>query len=205
MSRIAKKTVCVVAPVHIWDDVRVYHKEARTLAHADYRVIVIARAPRREIIDGVEILPARTAISSRFLRLVALPRSLSRPKKILIRSWIPADLRHLPAHIVVLLKRFVSSIANGTIVTQRGLMGRFDRSTVLIGNPPRLEPALFSRVAELAADLRTDYDGLRAIYLGDINAARGLLASPQLTCRGEWERFTETGCWALPRFIRSPS
>jgi glycosyltransferase involved in cell wall biosynthesis len=210
LSRIA--TVCVVAPVHLWDDVRVFHKEARTLAGAGYRVIVIARAPGREFIDGVEVVPARTATSSRFLRFVALPAvflqavrvkadvyHLHNPdtlpialglkmigrkivydthedfsKKILIRSWMPAILRQPAARVVVLLEGFVSSIVDATIVTQAGVLGRVDRSAMLIGNPPRLESALLSRVADLAADISTDFNGLRAVYLGDINAARGL-------------------------------
>ena len=208
----AKKTVCVVAPVHAWDDVRVFHKEARTLARAGYRVIVIARASRREIIDGVEVLPARTATSSRFLRFLALPAvflqavgvkadvyHLHNPdtlpialslkiigrkfvydthedfsKKILIRSWIPAILRQPAAGLVVLLERFVSSIANGTIVTQDSVLERIHLSAVLIGNPPRLESALLSRVADLAAEICTNFNGLRAVYHGNINAARGL-------------------------------
>ena len=207
-----KKTVCVVAPVHVWDDVRVFQKQARTLARAGYRVIVIARAPRREIIDGVEVLPARTTASSRLLRFMAifavflqavrvkadvyhlhnpdtLPIALGLKifgrkfvydthedfsKKILIRSWMPEILRRPATRIVVLLEGFVSFIADAAIVTQTSVLGRVHRSAVLIGNPPRLESALFSRVAEFAAEVSTDFNGLRAVYLGEVNAARGL-------------------------------
>jgi glycosyltransferase involved in cell wall biosynthesis len=192
--------------------VRVFHKEARTLARSGYQVIVIARVPAPKIVDGVQVLPVKTAGSSRFLRFLLLPAvffqavgvkadvyHLHNPDtlpiglglkmigrkfiydahedfagKILIRAWIPAVLRRLAARVVVLLERFVSLIADGMIVTQPSLLGRVDRSAVLIGNPPRLEPELFSRVAKLAADINIDYDGLRAVYIGDITAARGL-------------------------------
>ena len=211
MSGIPQKTVCVVAPVHAWDDVRVFQKEARTLARAGYRVIVIARAPRREIVDGVEVLPARTARSWRLFRFASLPvvffqavtvkadvYHLHNPDTLLIalglkifgrkfvydthedfskknRSWMPEILRQPAARFVVLLESFVSSIADATIVTQAGVLGRVHRSAVLIGNPPRIEPALFTRVADLAAEISTDFNGLRAVYLGDINAVRGVL------------------------------
>ena len=208
----SKKTVCVVAPVHVWDDVRVFHKEAKALASAGYRVIVIARAPSRELIDGIEILPARTARSPRLVRFMGLitvffqaasvkadvyhlhnpdtlPIALGLKiigrkfvydthedfsKRILIRSWMPAILRRPAARLVVLLERLVSSIADGTIVTQDGVLKRVHQSAMLIGNPPRLEPALLSRVADLAVGISTDFRGLRAVYLGEVDAARGL-------------------------------
>lgn len=211
MSRTAKKTVCVVAPVHAWDDVRVFQKEARTLARAGYRVIVIARAPRREIVDGVEVLPARTARSWRLFRFASLPvvflqaltvkadvYHLHNPDTLpiglglkifgrkfvydthedfstKIRSWMPEILRQPAARFVMLLEGLVSSIADATIVTQAGVLGRVHRSAVLIGNPPRIESGLFTRVADLAAEISTDFNGTRAVYLGDINAARGVL------------------------------
>ena len=207
------KLICVVAPVHRWDDVRVFHKEARTLASAGgYRVILIARAPRCEIVDGVEIVPARTCTSSRLLRFASLPAvflqalrvnadayHLHNPdtlpiafalkivgykivydthedyaKRILMRSWMPLILRTPAARVVSRLERFVSSIADGTIITQEGLFGRFKESAVLIGNPPRLESALLSRVSSLASDISSEFNGLRAVYLGDINQVRGL-------------------------------
>jgi glycosyltransferase involved in cell wall biosynthesis len=208
----SQKTICVVAPVHLWDDVRVFHKQARTLARAGYRVTVIARARRCEIIDGVKILPVKTFGSSRLLRFMVLPAvflqavcvkadayHLHNPdtlpialglkiagkkivydthedfsKKILIRSWMPLIVRRPAARLVALLESFISSIAEGTIVTQEGLLRRFHNSAVLIGNQPRLEPALLSRVADLAANISSDFKGFRVVYLGNINAARGL-------------------------------
>jgi glycosyltransferase involved in cell wall biosynthesis len=83
------KRVCVIAPVHLWDDVRVFHKEARTLARAGYRVVVIARAPRPHEFDGIRILPARTVTFSRFLRFLAVPAVFVQALR------INADIYHL--------------------------------------------------------------------------------------------------------------
>ena len=68
-----KRSVCVVAPVHAWDDVRVYQKEARTLADAGYRVSVIARAPSPQSIDGIEIIPSISDSRYRPVRFLLLP------------------------------------------------------------------------------------------------------------------------------------
>lgn len=48
--------VCILSSVHSALDVRVFHKEARTIAHAGYDVTLIAQHDRDEIIDGVKII-----------------------------------------------------------------------------------------------------------------------------------------------------
>lgn len=55
------KSVCVLAPVHPYDDIRVFRKEAKSLARAGYRVQLIARAEAALDEDGVEVLPLRYA------------------------------------------------------------------------------------------------------------------------------------------------
>ncbi len=68
-----KRTVCVVAPVHVWDDVRVYQKESRTLAEAGYQVTLIARTPSPQTINGVKIIPPIGSSKFRLLRFLLLP------------------------------------------------------------------------------------------------------------------------------------
>ncbi|MBK8479890.1 MAG: glycosyltransferase [Proteobacteria bacterium] len=51
------KSVCVLAPVHPYDDIRVFRKEAKSLARAGFRVQLIARADEALTEDGVEVLP----------------------------------------------------------------------------------------------------------------------------------------------------
>ena len=51
--------VCILAPVHPYDDIRVFRKEAKSLARAGYRVQLIARAEAALEEDGVEVLPLR--------------------------------------------------------------------------------------------------------------------------------------------------
>lgn len=64
--------VVIVAPVHIYDDVRVFRKEAVTLAEAGYEVILYARTPDGTPLtrDGVTVRPVRYRNrAERFLRL----------------------------------------------------------------------------------------------------------------------------------------
>ena len=69
---IAKK-VCVIAPVHAWDDVRVFHKECRTLANAGYDVCLIARVQSPRTVKGIKIIPAVGSSGGRFKRFLSLP------------------------------------------------------------------------------------------------------------------------------------
>jgi glycosyltransferase involved in cell wall biosynthesis len=68
--------VCIVAPVHAWDDVRVFQKQAITLAAAGYEVILLAQAPGRRISEGVEICNVLAPRVPRLLRFACLPAVL---------------------------------------------------------------------------------------------------------------------------------
>ena len=61
--------ITIVAPIHIYSDVRVFQKEAKTLAASGYQVTLIAKSdgPRWE--DGVKIVPAPIA-SNRVMRFL---------------------------------------------------------------------------------------------------------------------------------------
>lgn len=63
------KKVCHITTVHNPFDTRIFHKEAKTLAKAGYKVSLITQHDRRENRDGVEI--------------IALPKSNSRSSRIL--------------------------------------------------------------------------------------------------------------------------
>ncbi len=65
--------VCIVAPVHIWDDVRVFHKEAVSLAQIGYNVTLIAKIDGRKKKKDVSIIPVITSERSRILRFCLLP------------------------------------------------------------------------------------------------------------------------------------
>lgn len=63
------KKVCILAPVHPYDDVRVFQKEAKTLCENGYKVTLFARAEKDMIIDGIQIkkVPAYKKRLQRFL------------------------------------------------------------------------------------------------------------------------------------------
>ena len=52
-------TVCFLAPTHRFDEVRIFHKEATTLARAGYRIFLLARAQKRFVENSVEIVPVK--------------------------------------------------------------------------------------------------------------------------------------------------
>lgn len=51
------KKIFVLTSVHSALDGRIFHKECRSLARAGYRVTLMARHDREEVIDGVRIIP----------------------------------------------------------------------------------------------------------------------------------------------------
>lgn len=65
--------VVIVAPVHIYDDVRVFRKEAVTLAAAGHEVVLYARTPDGQPLerDGVSVRPVR--YRNRLSRFAQLP------------------------------------------------------------------------------------------------------------------------------------
>lgn len=67
------KKVCFVAPVHSWDDVRVFSKEAVSLAGEGYDVTLIARADKEFCEKGVKVKPVCGRHGSRAYRFLSIP------------------------------------------------------------------------------------------------------------------------------------
>ena len=57
---ITNKKICILTSVHPAFDTRIFHKEAETLAKADYDVILIGQHNKNEIVDGVKIIALPT-------------------------------------------------------------------------------------------------------------------------------------------------
>lgn len=97
------KKVAIVAPVHCYNDVRVFQKEATTLASNGYEVILLARSDRLLQENKVTIKPVPKA-SNRLLRFLKLPLVL---KMALAED---ADIYHLhnpdTLPIAIVLKLF---------------------------------------------------------------------------------------------------
>ena len=51
-----KKKICILISIHPPFDTRIFHKEAKTLAGADYNVTLIAQHNKKEIVDGIKII-----------------------------------------------------------------------------------------------------------------------------------------------------
>ncbi|MBE3128824.1 MAG: glycosyltransferase, partial [Actinobacteria bacterium] len=67
-----KAKVCHMTTVHSPFDVRIFHKECKTLAKAGYKVFLIAQHDNKEIVDEVHIVPL-PRIKNRFQRILFLP------------------------------------------------------------------------------------------------------------------------------------
>jgi glycosyltransferase involved in cell wall biosynthesis len=65
--------VLILAPVHHYDDVRVFKKEALSLANNGYAVTLISRIEKKAIIDGINVIPPSGSSNTRFLRFLSLP------------------------------------------------------------------------------------------------------------------------------------
>ena len=65
------KKICILTTAHNATDIRIFHKEARTLSNAGYKVEVIGQNARRETVDEIEILPFPP--SQRFIRFFLMP------------------------------------------------------------------------------------------------------------------------------------
>ena len=67
------RKVCILTSVHQAFDVRIFHKEVKTLSQAGYKVTLIAQHDKNEVIDGV--------------RIIALPRPRNRFVRIFGLAW----------------------------------------------------------------------------------------------------------------------
>lgn len=91
MNRVRSRRcrVCIVAPVHAWDDVRVFHKQAVTLAAAGYDVTLLAQGRGRFTAQGVQIKRVWAPRTPRLLRILCAPL-------VLVQAFVQrADVYHL--------------------------------------------------------------------------------------------------------------
>ena len=88
-ARSLARRVCIVAPVHAWDDVRVFHKQAVTLAAAGYEIVLLAQAKKRLTAHGVQVKAVWAPRTPRALRFLSLPL-------VLVQALVQrADVYHL--------------------------------------------------------------------------------------------------------------
>jgi len=67
------KKVCFLTSVHSVFDVRIFHREGRTLAEEGYDVVLIAQHNKEDVVDGVRIIP--------------LPKTKNRFKRMTKVAW----------------------------------------------------------------------------------------------------------------------
>lgn len=63
------KSACIITTVHSPFDSRIFHKQARSLVKAGYKVILIAPHNNHEIVEGIEIIPLPRS-HNRFFRML---------------------------------------------------------------------------------------------------------------------------------------
>jgi glycosyltransferase involved in cell wall biosynthesis len=74
------KKICILTSVHPAFDVRIFHKEAKTLVKAGYDVTLIARHNKNETVDGVKII-ALSKPGTRFRRIFRMTWKIYRLAK----------------------------------------------------------------------------------------------------------------------------
>ena len=80
LNDIVQKHICHIATSHSSADIRIFSRECVGLAKKGYRVSLVARHPKKETIDGVEIIPLDFAgkFSRKFyLPFIALKKALA--------------------------------------------------------------------------------------------------------------------------------
>ena len=72
------KHVCHITTVHPWGDVRIFHKQCKSLAKAGYKVtLLVANGPKgSKEIEGVEVIGIPVTYSSRVQRIQKAPKVL---------------------------------------------------------------------------------------------------------------------------------
>lgn len=82
--------VCHMTSVHPWDDVRIYHKECRSLAEAGFDVHLVACGPESLAKDGVTLHAIPRAKGGRLARILKTAWQIYRAAKA-----VDADIYHL--------------------------------------------------------------------------------------------------------------
>jgi len=72
-----REKICILTTVHPLFDSRIFHREAKTLVRAEYKVSLIAQHDKEEIVDGVKIVPLSKP-NNRFERMTKVVWKLFR-------------------------------------------------------------------------------------------------------------------------------
>lgn len=81
-----KKKVCIIAPIHKYSDVRIFHKEAKTIFEDGYEVILFAQHTNNDIIEGITVK--------------AIPEFGGFLKRMFVQPWIFLQVIRCEADIV---------------------------------------------------------------------------------------------------------
>ncbi|OZU88239.1 glycosyl transferase family 1 [Virgibacillus indicus] len=71
-EEICLKKICIIAPVHQYNDVRVFQKEAKALSMNGFNVTIIAKSNKESKIDGIKIIPVQN-YKNRLERILLQP------------------------------------------------------------------------------------------------------------------------------------
>jgi len=69
------RKICILTSVHSAFDIRIFHKEAKTLSGIGYGIVLIAQHNKNEIVDGVKIISLPKP-KNRFDRIIFLTRKI---------------------------------------------------------------------------------------------------------------------------------
>jgi len=171
-----KAKVCHITTVHSPFDVRIFHKECKTLAKSGYEVYLIAQHDKEEIVDGIHLIPL-PIVRSRIRRMIYLPiRALKEALKLKANIYHFHDPELIP--IGVLLKVF----AKGKVIydvhedVPKQIMSKYwipKKLRGIISFIVNLGEKKFSFLLEVKGKEKKD-DVFKIIYIGGLSKIRGI-------------------------------
>jgi glycosyltransferase involved in cell wall biosynthesis len=94
--------ICILTSVHPPFDPRIFHKQARTLARAGYKVSLIVQHTRDQVVDGVEVM-AIPKSRNRFQRVMSTFQIYRKAKALRASAYHFHDPELLPAGLMLKL------------------------------------------------------------------------------------------------------
>ena len=190
--------VCILTSVHPSFDIRIFQKEAKTLAKAGYKVTLIAQHEKDEIVEGIKIL--------------SLPKPRNRIERMTITVWqvyrkalkVDADIYHFHDPELIFIGMLLKLRGKRVIYDVHEDVPRQNLSKSYIA--PALRKPVSVMIGALEAFFAKRYDGVvtatpfinrRFLNLGanSVNVSNFPFIFELYTLENKWERKEKVVCY----------